>query len=414
MGRRALINLALAGVLACGKRAEPPASASAAVDGGGPAAFAVLPPTAKKAQSPASQPAACPVADKQDLDGSLDEAAKRFEKGEHELALACAEQAARISPRSVEAHHDRAEALAALERFDEAKIAYTMALALDPDDPETLASAADFYINRLGADARLVSIGLEYARRGSAHVGRRREDKDLAARLSLLEAEALDDMGRADDALTHADTALQKAAPGGQINKEARYQHALIQFHLCRLDKARKELEAYLATYPDDAFAHHHYGLILEREGTKEKEKEAELHFAKARQAAPSAFPPPYVVSVEEFKAMVDEAVAALEPGQRRLLDHVKIELVDVPALTDLLAVTPPFPPTILGLYRGTPLGEEEKPSDPRAIVLYRKNLGRAVTTLEELKKQVKITLLHEMGHLTGADEDELRARGLE
>src|SRR5215475_4318437 len=91
----------------------------------------------------------CSVTDKQDVDGALDAAVRAFDAQEYATALACADQAARAAPRSVEAHHDRADALAALGRNDEAKQAYTLALALDPDDPQTLAGAADFYVNRL-------------------------------------------------------------------------------------------------------------------------------------------------------------------------------------------------------------------------------------------------------------------------
>jgi predicted Zn-dependent protease with MMP-like domain len=46
--------------------------------------------------------------------------------------------------------------------------------------------------------------------------------------------------------------------------------------------------------------------------------------------------------------------------------------------------------------------------------VLYRKNLGRAVTSDKELTDQVRTTLLHELGHLRGEDDEELRSRGLE
>jgi predicted Zn-dependent protease with MMP-like domain len=55
-----------------------------------------------------------------------------------------------------------------------------------------------------------------------------------------------------------------------------------------------------------------------------------------------------------------------------------------------------------------------EGDDEPRSIVLYRKNLSRAVTSRVELEKQVRITLWHEIGHLRGADEDDLRERGLE
>jgi predicted Zn-dependent protease with MMP-like domain len=46
--------------------------------------------------------------------------------------------------------------------------------------------------------------------------------------------------------------------------------------------------------------------------------------------------------------------------------------------------------------------------------VLYRKNLARAVKSRAELDHQIRRTLIHEIGHLQGLDEDELRRRGLE
>ena len=76
--------------------------------------------------------------------------------------------------------------------------------------------------------------------------------------------------------------------------------------------------------------------------------------------------------------------------------------------------ITPPFPPTILGLFRG-PVGHTVTTADePPSIVLYRKNLARAVKTRAELTEQIRDTLLHEIGHLEGLDEDDLRRRGME
>jgi predicted Zn-dependent protease with MMP-like domain len=51
---------------------------------------------------------------------------------------------------------------------------------------------------------------------------------------------------------------------------------------------------------------------------------------------------------------------------------------------------------------------------EARTIVLYRKNLARAVASRDELVAQVRTTLLHEIGHLRGEDDEALRARGLE
>jgi predicted Zn-dependent protease with MMP-like domain len=113
----------------------------------------------------------------------------------------------------------------------------------------------------------------------------------------------------------------------------------------------------------------------------------------------------------------------------QQVLGQTSLELVDLPALDDLVAVDPPFAPTIMGLYRGLPLVQEAhgsgqagntrradpaEPIPPRAIVLYRKNLIRAVKSRAELDRQIRRTLIHEIGHLQGLDEDELRRRGLE
>ena len=49
-----------------------------------------------------------------------------------------------------------------------------------------------------------------------------------------------------------------------------------------------------------------------------------------------------------------------------------------------------------------------------RAIVFYRKNLLRFARDRKELAREIKVTLMHELGHLHGENDDELRARGLE
>jgi hypothetical protein len=58
----------------------------------------------------------------------------------------------------------------------------------------------------------------------------------------------------------------------------------------------------------------------------------------------------------------------------KRDLGSISLEIADLPDLGDLTAEHPPLEPTILGLFRGPALGEAPK-SEPRAIVLYRKNL---------------------------------------
>ena len=50
----------------------------------------------------------------------------------------------------------------------------------------------------------------------------------------------------------------------------------------------------------------------------------------------------------------------------------------------------------------------------PSGIVLYQKNLERLVRSREELLREIGVTLVHEVGHFLGLDEEELWERGLE
>ncbi|HEY7371675.1 MAG TPA: tetratricopeptide repeat protein [Polyangia bacterium] len=375
----------------------------------------------------------------------LDRAAEQFDDGDYAGALACAEEAARQAPRSVEAHHNRAISLMRLDRLDEARDAIALALALAPDDPETLEAAADLNINQLAPSVDRSALGLEYARRGSRHVGRR--DHERVARLALLEGQALIDLGRAAEALRRIDVAL-KASPHFAA---AIYERGVALFELCRFEDARRTFEKVLASTPDHAHALYHLGLIEERLGN---DAGAARHLAAASAADIKSFPLPLEMSQTEFAARVQRAVSELPDDVKHDLGGIKIEAADLPDINDLVAEKPPLSPTILGLFRGLPLdysdrmvpspagragkgraqpvsagggtdapsarsttpapGELQCDAGERTIVLYRRNLLRTVHDAAELDQAVARTLLHEVGHLRGEDDGSLRDRGLE
>jgi Flp pilus assembly protein TadD/predicted Zn-dependent protease with MMP-like domain len=338
----------------------------------------------------------------------LDEANKQIEAGGFAAAWTCADRAADLSPSSVEANHLRGAALAALGRDGEASTAYQLALALDPDDPETLRAVADFYINGKGERGRdALRLGLELAQRGSRRViARRHRNAPLAADLAVLEAQALNDLGRSDEALERVDAAL-RIVPG---RGDALHEKGVALFDLSRYTEAKAAFQKALGIQPDDAYTHQMLGLTLEALG----DPAADAELDRALKLAPTELSPPVMISKPEFQKEVDQVIASLSPDRRARVQRIKLEIEDLPAAADLMAVTPPFPPTILGLYRG-PVGRTPAPDDePPSIVLYRKNLGRAVKTRTELTEQIRDTLLHEIGHLEGLDEDDLRRRGME
>jgi Flp pilus assembly protein TadD/predicted Zn-dependent protease with MMP-like domain len=358
-----------------------------------------------------------PVPDNADdearLSALLDEANKQIERAQYAAAWTCADRAGDLSPTSVEAQHLRGAALAALGRDQEAQLAYQLALALDPDDPETLRAVADFYINGKGERGRdALRLGLELAQRGSRKAeARRRRNPPLVADLAVLEAQALNDLGRSDEALGRVGAAL-RIAPG---RGDALHEKGVALFDLSRFSEARTVLQKALGIQPDDAYTHQMLGLALEQLGDP---KGADAELSRAHELAPNELTRPVVIPTGDFQKEVDAVVATLPAGRQARVRSIKIEIADLPDPVDLAAVSPPFPPTILGLYRG-PVGHAaelpQQPGDePVSIVLYRKNLARAVKSRTELSEQIRDTLLHEIGHLEGLDEDDLRRRGME
>lgn len=65
----------------------------------------------------------------------------------------------------------------------------------------------------------------------------------------------------------------------------------------------------------------------------------------------------------------------------------------------------------LLGLFHGVPLPEKSvfSATPPDRIVLYQKNIEAVCSGDEEVRQQVRHTLLHELGHYFGLTEDELR-----
>ncbi len=422
--RLALLTVALlAAACSSGGRATPAPAGDA-----GPGAPAIPTAAAEAAHQTSSVvgPAAplpvieCPVeAGERDsperlVDRLLEQAAASFDDARLGEAWTCADRAADLAPSSIEAHHLRAAALAALGHDAEAELAFTMSLALDPDDPETLRAVADFYLNVRGVRGRdTAAVAYELARRGLARAtARRRGNATLRADLALLEAQALNDLGRSDEALDGANEAL-RLQPG---LVDAVHEKGVALFNLGRFPQAQAAFSQVLGELPDDAFAHHFLGLALEQLGQR---PDAEAHYRRARELAPDDFPAPILIPEAEFRAEIARVLTEVAPATQAKLAAVPILIADFPARDDLEAVDPPFPPTILGLFRGLPHGVEPtlapgQAPPVRAIVLYRVNLGRAVRSREELSDQIRRTLLHEIGHLEGLDEDDLRRRGLE
>ena len=119
----------------------------------------------------------------------------------------------------------------------------------------------------------------------------------------------------------------------------------------------------------------------------------------------------------EEFDKYVQAAIARLPAELRKALDDIEIIVDDLPQ-SGLLTRRgrAPFPSSLLGLYSGTAMPHKSvfSPMEwPGKIYLFRLNILRHCHTREQLSEQIFITLMHELGHALGLDEEGLKARGM-
>jgi|SRR5215813_294640 len=331
-----------------------------------------------------------------------------YDEGQYSDALACAARACAFSPDDPQAHSERAAALAALGQLEDAQLAYSRALAINPDHLDALLGAAHLYAVRLPSSRERDELAVAYSERGLA-LAQLQRDQEMAGAFALLSAMAFNDLGESPQALDRAEQVLHVEPDNG----DARYERAMALFELCRFSEARRAFSSLLSDPDRRAHANHQLGLLYEREGNF---RQADTYFARARQLAPEDFHESSLPSADAFRSEIDKALAELPADMLRDLRGIPVVAEDIPAEKDLLSVEPPLSPTILGLFRGPPLGEPCTTSDGpcRSVALYRRNLARAARDRDELAKQIRLTLLHEIGHLRGEDDLELAARGLE
>ena len=346
-----------------------------------------------------------------DMEARLNAVAEAFERGALDEALAGADALLAEQDTLTDALHWRASALAELGRLDEALETYARALKLAPDDLELMFSAAECLVGRAGDDREAVEDGLALCARGRK-LAQRAGDDALVFEFLVLEGIGFNQVGECARALTSLDAALELVPEA----VEARLERAVALFELCRFGEAQGAFEALLEGSPDEPWAHHYLGLLAERRGD---EKEARQRFARAQALVPEEFPPPVELGEKAFDQAVEDAVKALPGHVKKYMDNVTLAVEDLPKDEDLLAESPPLSPSILGVFRGSPVGERNGVLTgfdpyPASIVLYQKNLERFARTREELIEQIGITVMHEVGHLMGLDEDDLWQRGLD
>ena len=116
-------------------------------------------------------------------------------------------------------------------------------------------------------------------------------------------------------------------------------------------------------------------------------------------------------VNRRDFKELVARALTDLPEEFAAAMKNVAVVVEEEPTAEDLESVgLDPEEDDLFGLYQGVPLPERgpDSPVLPDRIAIYRLPILWACDTREEVVKEVRTTVIHELGHYFGLDEDEL------
>ena len=106
------------------------------------------------------------------------------------------------------------------------------------------------------------------------------------------------------------------------------------------------------------------------------------------------------------FEEQVRTALDELPPHIAEALKNVAVVVED----------ENPEDPDLFGLYHGVPLPERGDMSGmlPDKISIYRIPLEESFSDPEELREEIRITVLHELAHYFGLDENRIAELGYE
>lgn len=115
-------------------------------------------------------------------------------------------------------------------------------------------------------------------------------------------------------------------------------------------------------------------------------------------------------MKLEDFQTLVDQVIASLPPQFASRLSNVEIVVEDWPRPQDLSGIAG-HPSTLFGLYRGVPHTRRSYYNAvlPDQIVIFAGPILQFFPDPDSAQKQIRSTVLHEIGHHFGLSEAQIR-----
>jgi predicted Zn-dependent protease with MMP-like domain len=113
----------------------------------------------------------------------------------------------------------------------------------------------------------------------------------------------------------------------------------------------------------------------------------------------------------EQFVKVVEEALDSLPQEFRSRIRNVAVLIEDIPPDRSS-PQSGQQSGLLLGLFHGVPTTKKsifDLPTGPDYIVLYQKNIEAVCSSEAGVREQIRLTVIHELGHYFGMDENQLK-----
>lgn len=120
-------------------------------------------------------------------------------------------------------------------------------------------------------------------------------------------------------------------------------------------------------------------------------------------------------IEPDEFAQLVQQAVDSLPEQFRQKMENLTVEIQPIPTPELMRRYDIKGRNSLLGLYVGVPLTKKSvlAPYEfPEAIYIFQNTIQRICRTREQVVQQVRDTVLHEIAHHFGFEEDDIQDLG--
>ncbi len=119
-------------------------------------------------------------------------------------------------------------------------------------------------------------------------------------------------------------------------------------------------------------------------------------------------------ISREQFQNLVLQALSDLPEDVRHSLQNVDVVVDDVASMSQIVGTGIENAMNLLGLYEGIPLTERYGYDMvlPDKVTLFQKPIESICDTQEQMAEEISKTLIHEIAHHFGLDDDHLDRLG--